>query len=137
VGEGSALPPGPESATAGSPGKPDPVVVAGLEDLARAVFRDRGELEDYPGKVAGWLHCYPADWVRDAIVCTGAKDGIRSGGLAQYTAGCLRRWCPDGPTRGEVRKAEATVGASARPAPPTEYHTAPANSRHRIKRQGD
>lgn len=130
VGETSAESPSESKPSKLSVFSPDPTAVAALTSLARVVFGDRGELAYYPNQVPGWLYAYPADWVRDAILCTGAKSDIEPRGLAQYTTAILRRWHPKGPPRNEVEDARRAL-PDARSDQPVSYHVAPANSRHR------
>jgi hypothetical protein len=98
------------------PGKPPAESVARLDEMARKCLGERAETEFYLGQIEGWLYSAPADWVRDAILCTAAKArDLRAGTLAQYTAGCLRRWHPNGPPRGEVANARAKLDSGPKP----------------------
>lgn len=86
----------------------DPLGAAGLIDLARLVLGARGAAEDFGYQVSGWLTAFPGDWIRDAILVTGAKaTAIDRSMLASYALGCLQRWRPHGPRGKDVQEVAA------------------------------
>jgi hypothetical protein len=87
---------------------PDPLSAAGLIDLARLVLGERGEAEDFGYQISGWLTAFPGDWIRDAILVTGAKaTAIDRSMLASYALACLQRWRPHGPRGKDVQEVAA------------------------------
>jgi hypothetical protein len=106
-----------------------------LVSWSREVIGDRGDVECYFSKLAGWAASYPIGWIETAVLCTAAKTDIRDGGLAQYTNKCLTNWHPDGPPKDMTRVAERQ--RAERPARPTEFKTAPPGFAEHIAGKGN
>lgn len=118
VDEGDAATPEEPSLRSQRKTKVSPEQIQALEEWAREVIGERGEVEFYFTKLNGWAFSYPLDWIETAVLCTAAgADKIEPGNLARYTGRCLSNWHPHGPPKAERDTAERqrSQGAKGKP----------------------